>query len=244
MNKKLIALSAAFAVIVPLTSVLAEDNEPTNSSYEENKKISERQREENKRLMENNREQNKQEMEKQREENKQKMEALREGKKQERCKNTEERITTRINRFEEGHSMFQTVFGKMKARLERLVTRLDAAEADTTKLKTDLQTLYGKIDKLTSDYNAFIAGLKETQPLTCGQSEGEFKGKLGEARKQLPQIIQERKEIRTFFQETIKADLMEIRKQLGITREENKAEKESENERNEDVKNEKPELTN
>lgn len=134
---------------------------------------------------------------------------------QDRCKNIESKIATRVNRYENNGQMLQKVYGNMKTRLERLATRLKAAGADTTKLEADLATLYGKIDKLYVNQTAFMTTLKESQTFVCGKTEGEFKTKLEEARK-VPEIIkQDRTDIKTFFQTTIKADLEAIRATLG-----------------------------
>jgi hypothetical protein len=138
---------------------------------------------------------------------------------QDRCKNIEEKIATRVGRYENNGQMIQSVYGNMQARLARLLERLNTAGADTTKLTADLATLNIKIEKLKADQATFMATLKDSQTFVCGKSEGEFKGKLDEARK-VPELLkQDRQDIRNFFQTTIRVDLQEIRNALGLKKE-------------------------
>lgn len=142
-----------------------------------------------------------------------------------RCKNIETRVDSRLKRYENDQQMLENVYGNMQARFARLVARLDSAGADTAKLKADLGTLDSMIEKLYGDHAAFMESLKTTRSSACGQSEGEFKGKLGEARNVLPRIKEQRAEIREFFKTTIKPDLETIRQQLESEKTETEVEK-------------------
>lgn len=134
-----------------------------------------------------------------------------------RCQNIEKKIASRVNRYENNGQMLQKVYGNMKNRLTRLSVQLKASGADTTKLDADLAVLQTKIDKLLADQANFMTNLKSSQTAACGSTEGDFKVQLENARK-VPELIrQDRTEIKTFFQETIKADLQAIMLQLGIT---------------------------
>lgn len=234
--KKKIALSIlTFTIIAPVSIAFAQNDQTETTTaqetqIEQTKKDWETNREQNKQSMETLREQNKQSMETQREANKQQFEAVKQEKRlefqnnreimtQDRCKNIEERITTRVGRYENNGNMLETVYGNMQARLTRLIARLDTAGANTTQLKADIATLNTKIDKLKADQATLMATLKDSQIFVCGKSEGEFKGKLDEARK-VPEIIkQDRQDIRNFFESAIKPDLQAIRKTLAIQKE-------------------------
>lgn len=138
---------------------------------------------------------------------------------EEKCKNIENKIANRVNRYENNGQMLQKVYGNMKTRLQRLSAQLKAAGADTTKLDADLVVLNGKIDKLYADHAAFMFTLKETKTFVCGKTEGEFKTKIEQARKVPETIKQDRADIKNFFQTTIKADLEAIKTTLGLTTE-------------------------
>lgn len=139
-----------------------------------------------------------------------------------KCKNIESRIDTTIKRYENNQQMNERVFGQVKFRLERLAKMLEEKGYDVKQLRADIEILSGKIETLKTDYANFITSLKETQSSTCGRSQGEFVGKLGESRKVQQTIIDDRLDIRSYFQTTIKADLMAIRKQAEEKAEKNK----------------------
>lgn len=249
MNKKIALSAFAFALIIPTSLVFASNDESPEiktteaqesqreankkafeATREANKKNNEVQKEERKRAFETAREQDKQEFEKQREIKKQEFEAQREAIKlefedrkekiaEDKCKNIEERIANRLNHHENNSQMMNTVYGNMQQRIARLIERLKTAGADTTQLEADFSILITKIEKLRADHATFIATLTESQSFVCGKSEGEFKGKMEEARK-VPEIIkQDREEIKSFFEKTIKADLKAIRAKLATQKE-------------------------
>ena len=219
MNKKIAILSAAFALTVPITPVFAQVADPTTTTQDQTNSPTV------------NREQMRAELQAQRTANQQLREqnqtertqlnqqasADRQQNIQDHCQNIEKRIETQTNRYENNKQMFLTVFGNMKARLERLSERLASKGIDVTKLNQDIQTLDTKIAKLTQDHDTFIAGLKDVQasaPTACGTSKGEFMGKLLGSRKVSLTVEQDRLDIRSFFQTTIRPDILAIRKQL------------------------------
>ncbi|MEI7891299.1 MAG: hypothetical protein WCI36_05035 [bacterium] len=241
MNKKIALSALAFAVVLPTSIAFAQEVKPVEAQREANKQAFEAQREANKKTMEATREANKQNFEVTREANKQAFETQREANKQnietlrqekklefqnkkealtaEKCQAIEAKIANRVTRYQENNQMQKGVFANMQARLSRLLARLKAAGADTTQLEADIATLQTKIDKLTADQASFMATLGETQAFVCGKSEGEFKGKLEEARK-VPELIkQDRQDIKNFFETTIKADLKAIRATLAAQKE-------------------------
>lgn len=138
---------------------------------------------------------------------------------QERCKNLETKIATRTTRYQNNGSMLDKVYGNMQTRLSRLVAKIKTAGADTTKLEADLTILATKIATLKTTQATFMTALQETQAAACGKSEGEFKGKMDQARKVPAEIQAARKDIKTFFQTTIKTDLQAIRKTLAEKKE-------------------------
>ena len=235
MQKKIALTALALAIMAPASIVFAEENqqETTNtqeSQQEQTQKTWGAQREQHKQAMENQREAGKQAMENQRGQNRQGLMELQQQKRlefqdrkenmgEQQCKNIENKIANRINRYENNRQMLRTVYTNMKARLTRLVERLKAAGADTTKLEADLAILTTKTEKRKTDYATFMTTLQDSQTFACGKSEGEFKGKIEEARK-VPEIIKaDREDIKNFFETVIKADLKAIRETLAAQKE-------------------------
>ena len=130
------------------------------------------------------------------------------------CDLINQRITERLNNFQSKQNGDETIFGNIYQRLTNIATRLKGDNLDTTKLTADLATLKMKIDKVNTDYASVISALKETQGLTCGQSQGQFMGKLGVARQILQTVRQDRLDVRSYIQGTVRPDIMALRQQL------------------------------
>ena len=215
MNKKLVLLSMAFALTLPVVPALGSTpgeatttaNLPARSEVQAQRQQAKNERLDSKENIQNG----KSELAQQRlefKDNKEKLTA-------EKCKNLETKIATRVNRYKNNGQMIENVYGDMQTRLTRLLAKLKTAGADTKQFETDLATLQAKIAKLKTDQATFISSLGETQSFACGKSEGEFKTKLETARK-VPDLIKaDRQEIRSFFEATIKADLKTIREFLA-----------------------------
>lgn len=195
MNKRIAMFTIGAVAIIPLSGAYAQNSNGVRT--QKNEEI----------------QQHKEELRLEREE----LKAKRKENREKWCEQTGVRINTRVNRYENNQAMYQKVFSNMKTRLDRLVANLKEKGADTTQLEADLKTLAEKIAKLDSDYATFIAALKETTTSTCGQSDGEFKKQLGEARSVIPTIKADRQDIKNFFQTTIKKDLQTIRQKLAIS---------------------------
>lgn len=216
MNKKIAIISAAFALSVPIMPVFAQVADLAVKPEGANRGQMRAQLQENGQTNP----ETTQQLQDRREQAAQKRLEFQDRKEkmaETKCKNLENKLATRIGRYENNGQMLQKVYGNMKTRLDRLSAQLKAAGVDTTKLNTDLAALYVKIDKLYADQAAFMVTLQESQTAVCGKTEGEFKTQIENARK-VPEVIrQDRNDIKTFFQTTIKADLQAIRAQLAET---------------------------
>lgn len=133
----------------------------------------------------------------------------------EKCKLIEANVETKTSRFDSNKAMHQEQYTQMKERLNNLVTQLKAKGLDTTKLETDVATLNTKTDKFVTDYEAYITKLKDTKAYACGHSDGEFRSALQLARTAILPVRQDVIDIRSFYQTTIRPDLIALRTQLA-----------------------------
>jgi hypothetical protein len=156
---------------------------------------------------------------------------------EQRCSIMEKRIDTRIKRYENKKNANSNRFSNMQSRFEKLVERLEAKGYDMTVLKEDLKMLDEKINKLYGTHDAFISVLYETKENPCGESEGAFIKGVGEARKMIPEIRKDIIDIKSFYREVIRPDLLQIREQVreqeGLTDDEAETEGEGTAETNE-----------
>jgi len=134
--------------------------------------------------------------------------------KEEKCKNVESRIEAKMNKYENGNISVENVHKKLKERIGNIVTRLKNNGVDASKLEGDLETLDQKIKQVASSYDTFIAALKETKTYACGESQGQFRTKLQEAKKLMVNVRTARQETRSFITGTIIPDIKALREQL------------------------------
>lgn len=142
------------------------------------------------------------------------MQAKRDERVEEKCKNTENRVQTRLKRYENNRRMYENVYGKAQIRFNRLVNLFKENGLDTTTLEKDLATLEEKTQTLYQNHERFMEQLRASQQLACGESDGQFKTKLGEARKVDQTVRQSRLEVKNFIQNTVRKDIQALRAQL------------------------------
>jgi Skp family chaperone for outer membrane proteins len=134
---------------------------------------------------------------------------------QKRCDIVTKQIDTHLARYKNNYNRHSRVYGNMKNRLVKLVERLELKGYDVTKLEADLVKLDEKILKLKTDYDAYIKELEETKEFVCGESEGQFKTALAEARAKLRLVHTDILDIRNYYQTVIKVDIQTLRKEAA-----------------------------
>jgi len=140
---------------------------------------------------------------------------------EQKCAMIQNRIAERNTTLESNKEKHMSVYVNMKARIEKFVARLSSEGYDVSKLKADLLVLDGKILKIKTDLATQNAKMNETKDFACGHSDGDFKGKLTEARTMMQAIHLEAMEIRKFVQTTIRPDIQALRSQKVETKKDN-----------------------
>lgn len=142
-------------------------------------------------------------------------EARKEAIKEKKCERWQNRIQNRIKRYENKHQLHERVFGNMVDRLKKVSERLKDAGLDTGDLNSYITVLEGKINDLMGEHADFIDQLEQTDEHSCGQSEGEFKNQLGEARRMIPQVRSALDEVRDYYRDVVRPELIELKQQLN-----------------------------
>lgn len=135
----------------------------------------------------------------------------REEDKDKRCTKLEESISKRVANFDNIHKAHQRQYELMKEKIAKVILEKAAEGKDVTKLRADLATLNEKIEKFNTDRVAFIDALKKTQVYACGDSQGAFKDALTDAQAKQKLVLADSKDIRNYYQTTIRADLKALR---------------------------------
>ncbi len=126
----------------------------------------------------------------------------------------QQRIELIITRFENNKERHVEAYNRAKEKVEQLLEALEGKGYDVSKLSQDLSTWEAMIVEFAKDYAVFIDKLKELEGMAVGQSEGQFRSGLKEARQLLRQVQQDVLDIRLFYQKTIRADIQEIKAQV------------------------------
>lgn len=133
---------------------------------------------------------------------------------QERWEFVQKRIELMITRFNNNQHRHKETYERVKAAVEKFLEEMRGRGYDVSKLEQDLITWEGMFEQFAQDYRALIEKLEEIAALSPEQAQGGFYSLLREARRLLQTVRQDVMEIRLFYQETIRADIQELRGQL------------------------------
>ncbi len=137
--------------------------------------------------------------------------------KERNCENIQNRVRTRINRYENKQEQHSNVFGKLVTKGEEISAKFQEKGLNTSALDDSLVTLKEKVKTLVTEHQTFIDELEATEVIACGESEGEFRENLGEARKMSTQIRAQLVEIREYYQVVVRDEILKLRAQLIST---------------------------
>jgi len=131
--------------------------------------------------------------------------------KQKACEKRGEQVTKHVERYDKMKRAHVQAYNNMQDRVKKFIDKLNEKGYDTTKLKADLVVLNGKVVKFASDYSAYIAKLDQARQLGCDDPAA-FKAKMQEARDLLKIVHGDAKDIHSYYTDTIKADIMALKK--------------------------------
>ncbi len=135
------------------------------------------------------------------------------------CRNIESRITTVTTRFENNKQRHATAYNNMVNRIQKFVIKLEKKGYNVSVLKTDLITLNEKVQKFTSDYQAFVLRLNESKAYACNGTQGQFRATLKEARQLMAVVKQDSIDVKNYYQTVIRPDILDIKAQNVVNNE-------------------------
>jgi len=128
-----------------------------------------------------------------------------------RCDAIELKLKTRVTNQKQAATRFGDRYTAIIKGVGSLITKADAADYDTTKVKADLASLKTKVATYQTDKTAYVTALEATKEYTCGKSEGLFKTALEDARAKLKVVEADVKDIRTLVLGDLKTDVKALR---------------------------------
>lgn len=132
----------------------------------------------------------------------------------EKCAQIQKKVQSKTSEFNSEKEKHLSVYTNLVNRINKFIARFDEKKIDTSTIKSHEAELQTKIGKFKEDYAAYIAKLGESKNLTCGHSEGEFKGTLLEARTLLQTVHADAADSRTYVRTVILEDIKNLKAQL------------------------------
>jgi gas vesicle protein len=129
------------------------------------------------------------------------------------CERVQNRVQNAIERYRGNTNRYRSFFNGIEVKLTNLISKASAAGYDTSKLEDDLETLRNMITEASQTLYDYLDVLESSEEFTCGESEGVYKDQIKEAKELVKQLRTEIQEMRSFYHETLKPDLNELREQ-------------------------------
>ncbi len=121
-------------------------------------------------------------------------------------------IEKRLENFDSKKAKHVEIYTKLKDRLSEKLTSWKEAGYDTDKLESDLKELGTKINKFNTDFKAYIDKLTSTKDLACDTGTN-YSASLKEAKNLLKTVRTDVVDIRTYYQKTIRPDIVALKQQ-------------------------------
>lgn len=148
------------------------------------------------------------------EEKKEERQEKKEERIEKRCEKIEQRIANRISKYEDRKENDTLIFDKLTTRLDSLIGRLEERGVDAADLKSKVDSMKAMVDDLRELQDAFIAELKKTEDLACGESEGAFKEQLQATKEDLNAVRDKVTEIRNYYRDTVRPAIIDLKGSL------------------------------
>lgn len=123
------------------------------------------------------------------------------------CQRVKDRIEDRRERFQEHRDGRANIYRGVIQRLNNLVAKLEDRGCDASQVKTDLTAWQGLVDELVAAFNLFIDKLQAVGVPVCQEEPGDWKTAMAAVREQLQAVQAKHREVRSFYQETLKPDV-------------------------------------
>lgn len=119
------------------------------------------------------------------------------------------------NRSTSAEKARTNVYTKLDTKLGTLITKLKAANVDTTTLEQQRTTLEDKIETFNTDMTTYKQAVSDLAAMDCKSDPTAFKASLETARTLRNKLKDDATAIRTYVKDTIKPTLQDIRKTLA-----------------------------
>jgi len=110
---------------------------------------------------------------------------------------------------------YMNAFQNIYENIEKLALKFKANGYDTTELEKHMAEYNNMIQNTNRYYNEFRTGLDNSKQGVCGNSEADAVQQFNSARTQLMNCKNEMLKLRTYAQDTLRQDLLNLREQIA-----------------------------
>jgi uncharacterized phage infection (PIP) family protein YhgE len=132
-----------------------------------------------------------------------------------KCENVTRRMSSVTSRYDANKERYMNAFQNIYQNIDELVLRLKNDGYDTTELEEHLAQYNEMIQNSNRYYNEFRTGLDNSKQGVCGNRDAEAKQQFNSARTQLMSCKNEMLELRTYAQETLREDILNLREEIA-----------------------------
>ncbi len=131
-----------------------------------------------------------------------------------RCVDVTRKVDLVTERYDKSQEKYMTAFENVFENMEALALKFKADGYDTAQLEEHLAEYSNMVQNSSRYYNEFKTGMENSKKGVCGNNEADASQAFNSARTQLMACKNEMLQLRTFAQETLKQDLLDLKNQV------------------------------
>lgn len=136
------------------------------------------------------------------------------GENSQKCTDVTTKVGLVTDRYDKNKEKYMNAFENVYKNMEALALKFKAEGYDTAQLEEHLEEYNNKVQNASRYYNEFKTGIDNSKKGVCGNSDADAGQEFNTARTQLMECKNEMLQLRTFAQETLKQDLLDLKSQI------------------------------
>ncbi len=132
-----------------------------------------------------------------------------------KCIDVTKKVSSVTSRYDASKERYMNAFENIYQNIDELALKLKNSGYDTTELEQHLAQYNVMIQNANRYYNEFRTGLENSKQGVCGNSDVDATQQFNSARAQLMSCKNEMLALRTYAQETLREDILNLREEIA-----------------------------
>lgn len=120
-----------------------------------------------------------------------------------------------LSRYQRNHENHQYIYQNMVSRITEVLDQIDKSGYDTTEARTQLDLFQIQIQNTNQEMEQLGVAIQNAKTNICNEDSDGTRNSLEQAREQLRNIKKEMLQLRSFYQENVKPELIKLRQQMA-----------------------------